>query len=49
MGSFEGEYMQTQQNVLSNRIGLYFHDYKPPIEISVNGHSDKSIGFEIKR
>ena len=29
MSSFEGGNMQTQYNVLSYRIDLYFHDYKP--------------------
>ena len=33
MSSFEGENMQTQYNVLSYRIDLYFHDYKLAIEI----------------
>ena len=34
--SFEGENMQTQYNVLSYRIDLYFHDYKLAIEIDKN-------------
>ena len=33
MSSFEGENMQTQYNVLSFRIDLYFYDYKLAIEI----------------
>ena len=28
ISSFEGENMQTQNNVLGDRIDLYFHDYK---------------------
>ena len=49
MSSFEGENMQTQYNVLSYRVDLYFHDYKLAIEIDENGHSDRNIGYEIKR
>ena len=41
--------MQTQYNVLSYRIGLYFHDYKLAIEIDENWHSDRIIDYEIKR
>ena len=48
MSSFEGENMQTQYNVLSYRIDLYFHDYKLAIEIDENGHSG-GIDYEIKR
>ena len=48
MSSFEGD-MQTQYNVLSYRIDLYFPDYKLAIEIDENGHSDGSIDYEIKR
>ena len=33
MSSFEGENMQTQYNVLSYRIDLYFHDRKVAKEI----------------
>ena len=49
MSSFEGENMQTQYNVLSYRIGLYFYDYNLAIEIDKNGHSDRNIDYEIKR
>ena len=49
MSSFEGENMQTQYNVLSYRIDLYFPDYKLAIETDENGHSDGSIDYEIKR
>ena len=49
MSSFEGEKMQTQYNVLSYRIDLYFHDYKLAIKIAKNGHSDSSIDYKIKR
>ena len=49
MSSFEGENMQTQYNVLSYRIGLYFHDYNLEIEIDENGHSNGNIAHKIKR
>ena len=49
MTSCEGESMQTQYNVLSDRIDLYFHDYKLSIEIDKNGPSDTNIDCEIKR
>ena len=49
MSSFEGENMQTQYNVLSDRIDLYFHDYKLAIEIDENGHNHRNIDYEIKR
>ena len=49
MSSIEGENMQVQYNVLSDRIDLYFHDYKLAIEIDENGHSDRNIDYEIKR
>ena len=41
--------MQTQYNVLSYGIDLYFHDYQLPIEIDENGHGDKNIDYKIKR
>ena len=41
--------MQIQDNVLSYRIDLYFHDYKLAIEVDENEHSDRNIGHEIKR
>ena len=41
--------MQTQYNVLSYRIDLYFHDCKLALGIGENGHSDRSIDYEIKR
>ena len=40
--------MQTQYNVLSYRIDLYFHDYKLAIEIDENEHSDRNIDYKIK-
>ena len=43
MSSFERENMQTKCNVLSSRIDLYFHDYKPTIEFEENGHSGRNI------
>ena len=35
--------MQTQCNILSYRIDLYFRDYKLAIEIDENGYSDRNI------
>ena len=49
MSSFDGENMQTQYKVLSYRIDLYFHDYKPAIEIDKNAHGDRNIVYKIKR
>ena len=49
MSSFEGENMQTQYNVLSYRIDLYFHDYKLTIEIDENGQSHGNIDYDIKK
>ena len=49
MSSFEGENMQTQYNVLSYRIDLYFHDDKLAMEIDQNGHSHRNTDYEIKR
>ena len=48
MSSFKGENVQTQYNVLSYRIDLYFHDYELAIGIDEEGNSDRSIDFEIK-
>ena len=39
----EGENMQTQYNVLSYRIDLYFHDCRLAIEIFENGYIKQSI------
>ena len=36
-------------NVLGCRMDLYFHDYNLAIQIDENGHSDRSIDYEIKR
>ena len=49
MSSFEGRNMKTQYNGLGYRIKLYLHDYKLAIEIDENGHSNRSINYEIKR
>ena len=49
MNLFKGENIQTQYNVLSFRINLYFHGYKLAIEIDENGHSHRNIGYEIKK
>ena len=47
MSSFEGENMQTQYKVF--KFDLYFHDCKLAIEIDENGHSNRTIDYEIKR
>ena len=47
--AFEGENMQTQDNVLGYRIDLYFHDYNLAIEVDEKDHKDKNIDHEIKR
>ena len=49
MSSFEGENIQTQNNVLSYRTDLYFHDYKLTIEIDENRYSNRNIDYKIKR
>ena len=49
MSLFVGENVQTQNNVLSYRIDLYFHGYNLAIKIAENGHSDINIDYEIKR
>ena len=41
--------MQTQYNVLSYRIDLYFHDYKLAILIDECSHSDRNPDYEVKR
>ena len=41
--------MQTQHSVLGYRIDLYFHDYKPAIQIHEKEHSNRNIDYEIKR
>ena len=49
MSSFEVENMQIQYIVLKHIIYLHVHDYKLPIEIEENGHSDINIANERKR
>ena len=49
MSLFEGENMQTQCNVSSYRIELYFHGYKLVIEIDENRRSVRKIVYETKR
>ena len=41
--------MQTQYNVLSYSIILYFYDYKLAIEIDENGHNDRNVDYQINR
>ena len=40
---------QTQYDVLSYRIDLYFHDYKLAIKTGQNGHIDRNIDYERRR
>ena len=47
--AFEGEDMQTQYSVLSYRIDLYFHKYKPAVEVDELGHADRNVNDEIER
>ena len=49
MSPFKGEFMQTHYNIIRYRIDLYFYDYKLAIKIDGNGHSDKSINYELKK
>ena len=49
MSAFEGKNIQTQYNVLSYGIALYFHDYKLTTETDVNGHSNRNFDYEIRR
>ena len=42
MTSFEGENMQTQKNVLSYRIRLYFYDHNLETEIDENEHNGRN-------
>ena len=41
--------MPTQCNVLGYRIVLCFRSYTRAIEIDENGHSNRNIGYKIKR
>ena len=47
--AFEGENMQNQYSVLSNKIDLYFHEYKLAIEVDEVGHNDRNIDYKIQR
>ena len=47
--AFEGEDMQTQYNVLSYRIDLYFHKYKLAVEVDQLGHADRDVNDKIER
>ena len=49
MDVFEGENMQTQYYVLGYQIDLYFHNYKPAIEVNEINHCYIRIDNEIKR
>ena len=41
--------MQTQYNVLSYRIDLYFHKHKLAFEVDELGHADRNLRNEIER
>ena len=41
--------METQYSLLGYRIDLYFYDYEIAADIDENSHSDRNIGYEIKR
>ena len=49
MSSFEIEKMQTQCNVLSYRIDLYFHDHMLPIKIDENGQSNRKKNIDCEK
>ena len=49
MDVFEGENMQTQDNVLGYKIDLYFYDYRLAVEIDEKAHKDRNIDHEIER
>ena len=49
MSPFEGENMETQDNVLSYRVDLYFHDSKLATEIDKNVHSHRNIDYAVNR
>ena len=41
--------MQTQHSALGYRIDLYFHKYKPAVEVDELGHADRNVNNEIER
>ena len=47
--AFEGQKMQTQCSVLSYSIDLYFHKYKPAIEVDELGQTDRNNNNKIER
>ena len=49
VSSFEIEKMQTQCNVLSYRIDLYFHDHMLPIKIDENGQSNRKKNIDCEK
>ena len=48
-GTFEGENTQTQYSVIGYSIDLYFHEYKPAIEVDELGHTDRNIKLKDKK
>ena len=36
-------------NILGYRTDLYFHKYKPAIEVDELGHNDRNIDYKIQR
>ena len=49
VSSFEIEKMQTQCNVLSYRIDLYFHDHMLPIKIDENRQSNRKKNIDCEK
>ena len=47
--TFEGENMETQYNVLTYRVDLYFHDYELAIEVDEKGQKDRNEDYERQR
>ena len=47
--ALEGENMQIQYSVLTNRTDLYFHKYKLAVEVDELGHCDRNTNYEIGR
>ena len=47
--AFEGENMQTQNNVLGYKIDIYFQEHKLSVEVDKLGHNDINIDYEMQR
>ena len=44
---FEGENMQSEHNILSYRVDLYFHKYKLATQVDQFGYDGRNINCEI--